>query len=233
MKDQLRILYQLQVLEQQKAAVAARKGKVDGNETRRLWQEIRLLSQLITADREKLVCLEKVCSRQETDLAAAAKQCAQLEATLYGGEISNGKELEQLRAKWEGARRDICGWEEEAFANLEYYEELAAKIARDEAELQNKKRRHAETQQKMAQAIAGIDAELAALEEEYTALASRVETDYLRIYQDLGRKLPRPVARVENGICGGCRRGVPTAQAVLTGQRLVHCDNCGRILLAE
>lgn len=233
MKDQIRILYQLQLMEQQKAVAVTRKAKVDGDETRRLWQEIRFLSQVINSDREKLVCLEKVCSRQEDDLAAASKQCTQLEATLYSGEISNGKELEQLRAKCEGARRDIRGREEEAFANLEFYEELTAKIARDEGELQNKKRQHAETQKKMAQAVAGFDAELASLEEQYTALTRQVESANLRLYRDLGRKLPRPIARVENGICSGCRRGVPATQTVLTETQLVYCDNCGRILLAD
>jgi GTPase involved in cell partitioning and DNA repair len=97
MKEQLQILYQLQTLEQRKKLLMSQKEKCDASEVRQLWQEIRLLAQSISADKEKLVCLEKVCARQEEDLAAVAKQCQQFEGTLYGGEITNLKELDQLK----------------------------------------------------------------------------------------------------------------------------------------
>lgn len=233
MKEQISFLNQLQALEKKKKTLTAQKAKVDSEETRRLWQEIRLLTQNLAAERERLTCLEMVSARQEADLATLASQCKALESRLYGGAVSHGKELEQLRGKWENARKEMADREAEAIANLEYLEELSKRIAVEEETARAIKRRHVEEQQKMNQQIAALETELKQLEEEYKAVIARVEPGYLTLFRDLSRKLATPVARVENGICGGCRRGIPISQMGLLAEKMVFCDNCGRILLVD
>lgn len=233
MKDQLRMLGELQALERQKQAAAGRKAKIDAEGVRVLWQEIRGLTQELTADREKLAGIEAACARHEADLEAHTRQCRTLEQKLYGGEITNVKEIEQVRTRCESLRRDISQHENEAVAGLEAAEELAAKIAGGEGRLQEKKRLHAEKQQLMAQEATRCDAELTDLDKRCRALEGQVDPALLRTFRDIARRLPQPVARVENGICGGCRRSIPTGQAAQAGVRLLNCDNCGRMLLVE
>jgi predicted nucleic acid-binding Zn-ribbon protein len=233
MKDQLRMLVELQGMEQQKRVAVARKDKIDVEEVRLLWQEIRLLTQGLTADREKLAGLEKACAARERDLAVLTRQCQDMEKKLYGGEITNLKEIEQVRTRCESLRREIGQRENDAVAGLEECERLAAKVSGAEAGLLNKKRLHAEKQQHAAQVAARSDAEIAALEESCRTLVARIDPPLLGQFRDLARRLPQPVARVTDGVCGGCRRSLPTSQASKAQARIVHCDNCGRILLVE
>lgn len=232
MKEQLRILSQLQGLEQKKHALTIQKGKVDSEDVRRLWQEIRLLSQDITATRGKLADLEKICVQQEADLAAISKQCSQLEAKLYSGEITNLKEIEQVKGKCEAARKDIVAREEDALVNMENLEQLTALVTKDEKELQEKRRRHSESQQKISTTLAQLVAQLAEVEGQCRELASKVDPALLAKFKELSRKKPQPIARLENGICSGCRMSVPVRQTSQSHD-LSYCDNCGRILLTD
>jgi len=233
MKVQLKILYQLQQLEQQKASALNQKTKVNSDEVHHLWQEIRQLAQNVAANKQTLSSLETTCANQETEIAAVTKQCQQVEAKLYGGEITNIKEMEQTKDNCDKMRQDIARQENEAFASIESCEQVTGQIAADEALMQQKKRLHAEKQQLITQALAGLDSQLAAIEAEHRKLTEQVETELLNRFRDLGRKMPMPIAKVANGICGGCRRSIPTNQAALSLTIVVHCDNCGRILLAE
>lgn len=233
MNSQLLVLSELQSLERQKTAVAARKAGIDAGEARLLWEEIRGLAQSVVADRARLSGLDQSCARHEAELTAHTQRCRALEDRLYGGGITNAKEIEQIRAKCEALRRDMDRHENEAVAALEEQEGLAAKIARDEACLQTKRRLHAEAQQRMAREAAAFDAEIAALEGRCRMLAGQVEPGLLRAFRDLSRRLPQPVARVANGVCEGCRRSLPTGQLAKAGEKVLHCDNCGRMLLVE
>lgn len=233
MKDQLRMLDELQALEREKLAVAARKGKIDAEEVRVLWQETRVLAQSVAADRERLAGQEKLCARQESDLAALADQCRELEKKLYGGEITHVKEIEQIRSRCESLRQDVSRRENEALAGLELCEQLTAKIAAADAGLHDKRRRHAEKQQLISQEGARCDSELAGLDSRCRDLVARIDPAVLRVFRDLARRLPQPVARVTGGVCGGCRRSIPTGQAAQAQVKLLYCDNCGRMLLVE
>jgi uncharacterized protein len=232
-KAQLQILYRLQQLEQQKVAVSNQKAKVNSDEVRHLWQQIRLLAQNVAANKQTLSNLETVCAKQETELAAVTRQCQQVEVKLYGGGITNLKELEQTTDNCDKMRKDIARRENEAFTSIESCEQVTAQIATDEALLQQKKRQHAEKQQQITQALAGFESQLAEIEAEQRKLADQVEADLLRRFRELARKKNAPIAKVENGACGGCRMSIPMHQAALTRSMVVHCDNCGRILFAE
>lgn len=233
MKEQLRILSKLQSLEQRKRVVTNQKGNCETGDIRQLWQEIRLLGQSIAAEKEKLVCLEKVCTRQEEDLSSATKHCQQMESKLYGGDITNLKELDQMKGKCDSLRKDVVEREDEVVAHLEYCEQLAGLIAQSEKELQEKKRLHAEKQQLLTQALADIDNELLEITTEYDELYKKVDPELMNKFKSLARKLSHPVARLENSVCSGCRRSIPTNQLEIIKTSVVQCDNCGRFLLAE
>jgi len=232
MKEQLRILSQLQQLEQRKHLILSKKAGINADEVRSLWQEIKLLSQVLAADKEELVGLEKVCARQEGDILHVTKQCQELEGKLYGGEITNLKEMEQVKHNCEVFRKDIAVLENETMTNMEHGEQLTAKIAGNEAALVLKKRLHAEKQQVIAKMSTEFDGQLSEVEVEYSELVSKVEPSMLVAFKDIGRRIALPVAKVENGICGGCRMSVPVNQVAFS-TKMIFCDNCGRILFVE
>jgi predicted nucleic acid-binding Zn-ribbon protein len=110
---------------------------------------------------------------------------------------------------------------------------LTSDILRDEGLLQEKRRLHAEKQQELSQKLARFDTGLAEVAAEYDQLVVLVDAVLMQKFKSLSRKLPQPVAKLENGVCGGCRRSIPTTQMTLTQTTLVYCDNCGRLLLTE
>ncbi|VBB06065.1 Hypothetical protein LUCI_1276 [Lucifera butyrica] len=232
MKEDLQLLWQLQTFERQENLLKSRHQNICSEEVRQLWQEIKLLIQSVAADREKLVCMKKVCARQETDLSHIIQQYHQFETRLYSGEITNLKEMEQLKTKYDAAKRDIAMREEEVFEGMDESEKLMQKIIQDEKQIEEKKKEHLVKQQQISQEIALIETEVSQLQSQYDNVAAQVDPVVLSRYKALQRKTSYPLAKLENGVCGGCRMSVPAVQLSMT-QDIVYCDNCGRILLIE
>ncbi|MBP1765360.1 MAG: Zn-ribbon protein, nucleic acid-binding [Firmicutes bacterium] len=233
MKEQLNLLWKLQSLEQEKKALAAKREKIKTDEVRRLWQEIRLMGQALAADREKLMCMQKVAGCHETDLAEVIGQLRQMEDHLYKGDITNIKEMEQVTMKCGSLRQEIVVREEEALQALEECERLANQIANIERELEKKKGIHAEKQRGITQSIGQVEECLKELDVQYHLTVEKIERKVYDDYTNLARKVVYPVARVENGVCSGCRRGIPARQTLMFAEQPIYCDNCGRILLME
>lgn len=233
MKDQLKLLWQLQKLEQEKKTMVAKKEKIKTDEVRRLWQEIRLMGQALLADRDKLMCMQKVTSRHELDLAETADHLRQMEDHLYKGEITNIKEMEQMKAKCDSLRQEIKVREEDVLRAMEECERLANQISTLEEQLKKKKSVHSVKQQGVAQSIGYAEECLEEIDKRYQLALTKIEQKVYDQYTALARKIVYPVAKVENGVCSGCRRGIPARQISSIASQPVYCDNCGRMLLME
>ena len=231
MKEALKILWEMQKIRQQREKLVASKRELDSAEVQRLWQQIKLLKQAVIADQESLSCLEKVCARQEADLESVTVAHAEIESRLYSGEISDCDELQEMRGKCECTKTDIATREDEVVFGLEQCEKLTVNIIKQQQMIDDRKLEHAKKQREVVQALNVIDQRIIALDEQYNALAAKVGTDLLKIYKELERKHTQPIASLENGMCSGCRRTVPTSQLHSSSQEIIYCDNCGRILL--
>jgi predicted nucleic acid-binding Zn-ribbon protein len=80
---------------------------------------------------------------------------------------------------------------------------------------------------------AELNAALADLDQKRKDLISRIDAASLELYQGLRRKRQgRAVAKVEQGMCQGCRIVLPlnVLQRARIGQELVQCSSCERIL---
>jgi predicted nucleic acid-binding Zn-ribbon protein len=231
MKGQLQLLWELQSLGQQKTKLLSQKNQVIDDEIHQLSNEINLLVQSIAADQEKLLCLEKVCARQEDDLTEILEQCRQMELRLYSGEIKHSKELEQAKLRYDTFRQEATSREDEVFIGMTHCDQLATRIVQQEAILQIKRCQHREKEQEVTLRLAQIELEIVGIETQYTQLLAQVEETVLNKYTELARKLKLPVARIMNGICSGCRRSLPTSQSGSSEAKITYCDNCGRMLL--
>ena len=88
-------------------------------------------------------------------------------------------------------------------------------------------------QASLSQQQAELGAALATLEQKGKDLAARLDAASLELYQALRRKRQgRAVAKVEQGMCQGCRIALPMSelQRARLGQELVQCSSCERIL---
>ena len=156
-----------------------------------------------------------------------------IESRLYGGVITNPRELEAADLERSHFRDQQAEQEDNLLATMVEIEETQNVL---EA-----------TSEKLAGAESARETERPALEAEKSLLEQRLEelrmdrTDalpqfgaqLLAVYERLrGDRNGYAVARVERGMCQGCRIALPSAevQRVRSAQELIQCSSCQRIL---
>ncbi len=159
-----------------------------------------------------------------------------IETRLYGGAITNLRELTALEEEHNITKRSLAAAEEAV---------TPAQLASDDAALRHDDlqdtlaasekqwKTEASEHRKRAQTVS---AECTTLESERNSFASDIDANDLSLYRSLlPRKSGVAVARVERGICQGCRIKLPMREIarLKNSDILVLCSSCGRILLAS
>ena len=78
-----------------------------------------------------------------------------------------------------------------------------------------------------------LEAAIAQLELNRNEMAAKLDTATLKLYENLrSKRQGKAVARVEQGMCQGCRIVLPMnkLQQIKTGHTMVQCGSCERIL---
>ena len=157
------------------------------------------------------------------------------EKTLYGGSVTNPKELEDLQLESESLKRYLDTLEDRL---------LEVMVALEEAEL-----KHDQASQKLTQLIVRKSGENDLLNADRLDLLSTIErteierepalsnisAEDLKTYEKFRQRFGGiALALIHEGSCGVC--GVDLArsieQDIRSGNTLVYCEQCGRILYA-
>jgi predicted nucleic acid-binding Zn-ribbon protein len=159
-----------------------------------------------------------------TKLKAAEEQ-------LFGGKVENPKELTNLQHEVEAFKTRRNQLEEKALEIIEQVEQCEARIAKINGELDKLTAEWRRQQKELSGELAGLKDSLADLKAKRQRLADEIDPSAFEFYQDLRKGKGIAVARVEQGICRGCRISLPTTdlQQARSGN-LVQCSSCGRIL---
>ena len=217
-------------------------------EIRRSHERIAEIDILLVDDKE-VTQARSVSESMEEQLAEARlanskadheveSQRAKIENTqkaLYGGGVTNPKELEDLQLESESLKRYLDTLEDRLLEKM---------VALEEAEL-----KHTQASQKLTELIARKSGENELLtadrldllstikrtETEREVALSNIGTDDLKIYEKFRQRFDGvALALLIGGNCGVC--GVDLArskeQDIRSGNTLVYCDQCGRILYA-
>lgn len=227
-------LLDLQATDQQLATRRAFHGKFDAQlETQGGLSELRDESD---SARARALETQVEHRRLESEAAAARERLRLLEERLYGGAITNVRELTAVELEHSTARKAVAQVEETlapamaAVAKAQgKYEELTQRLAEREKVWTTAESLLRTRRDELAKEIAEFTGEREA------AMASIPEAD-LSLYESLlSRKGGVAVVRVSRGVCQGCRVRLPLRElSLLHGPNgLVSCSSCGRILLAE
>ena len=156
---------------------------------------------------------------------------ATAEESLFSGRIKNPKELASLQQEVEMFKTRRGQLEEKALGVIDKVEQAEAAVARLKAELEKLTADWQRQQKQLAEDKTKLQAALADLRQNWQQLSGRVAPDTVELYQQLRKGKGTAVARVEQGICRGCRISLPTTDLQRArGSNLVHCSSCGRIL---
>jgi len=172
----------------------------------------------------------------ELELAALQEKAHQAEEVLYSGRVTSPKELESLHKDLTVLRRRIGALEETALEAMTRVDELAEAERRDAEELQSFEENWAHEREEMAADFHVLRARLKELREERVQLREQLDPAVLRLYDELWtKKGGQPLSPLRDRICQTCRVTQPShkVQMVLSGNEVVTCEGCGRILYWE
>ena len=175
----------------------------------------------------------KALRRAEEETRHQQQRIADSEKTLYSGSVRNPKELQELQEEVASLRRFHAVLEERQLQAMMRSEEAeqAASAARGVREEREREREREEQDLRADQTRQ--QSALETLNVQREAALSAVSAEDLETY-NAARKTKRGLAvvRLEGGSCSGC--GVTPAKARIdlarSGQEIVLCGNCGRIL---
>ena len=185
----------------------------------------------LTLEQQRLEELERQQRSAEWEIDDLMVKLAAAEDKLYSGSIRNPKELTNLQHEVDGlkARRDQL--EDKALEIMSQVELTEASVASMSSELKRLEAEWHRQQQQLSSDMEQLKVIVSDLKHKQQLLSAQIDPGEIKFYQELKKQKGTAVAKVEQGICFGCRISLSTTalQQVRSGN-LVRCSNCGRIL---
>lgn len=187
--------------------------------------------QKLASERQQLEELQRQQHTAEWEIEDLTDKIRPAEEKLYSGRITNTKELTSLQQEVEGFKAHRGQLEDKVLEIMEQVEQAQAKVATTGEELKKLETEWQNQQQQLSADMERVKALLADLRQKRQVLTDKIEPQTVTLYQQLRKEKTTAVAKVQQGICSGCRISLSTAnlQQVRSGS-LAHCTNCGRIL---
>ena len=179
---------------------------------------------------------ETVLQQKATKLEAETQKVRSesLNSQLYGGEITNPRDLEVIEREASNVRLLVEQHETSLSGINEQIAEAQNKKAELETKLNDVRTAWTVRQAELHTAIKELNEERTEREGQRSKLTEVLDPTSLQHYEKLRKsKGGLAVARVERGLCQGCRMSLPThqQQRVRSGTQTVLCSSCGRILI--
>jgi predicted nucleic acid-binding Zn-ribbon protein len=153
------------------------------------------------------------------------------EKKLYNGSIKNPKELSNLQHEIDGLKTKRDQLEDKALELMDKVELTETSVASLSSQLKQLEDEWQRQQQQLSSRLKQLKTELSDLEYKRQLLLAQTDPQAVEFYHHLKKQKGTAVAKVEQGICHGCRISLPTTdlQQARSGN-LVQCSSCGRIL---
>ena len=175
--------------------------------------------------------LEQKATRLEAD--SQKERSETLNSQLYGGEVTNPRDLESLEREASNVLQ-LVEQQESALAQItEKMEEAQSKKSELESKIGEAKAAWEIRRSELRASLKELNAEKSGFEGQRSKLTEGLDASSLQKYEALRKsKGGLAVARVERGLCQGCRMSLPThqQQRVRSGSQEVLCSSCGRLL---
>lgn len=178
--------------------------------------------------------IEVASSKSDGELGLEEDKAHREEQRLYAGGLS-ARDAEHLRAEVEMLRRRISEREDAILALLEEREGLEAKKAELEADRDAIAAEKGRIEAVVTASWHEIDAEVARLEERKAGIVPLISPDLIELYEKIRpSKEGVGVARLGEGVCGGCHLTLSAAEQVDAGRQFPpRCIHCRRILVLQ
>jgi predicted nucleic acid-binding Zn-ribbon protein len=225
-------LYQLQKLDQELGSGLRRVSEIQASlgETEALREARR---SLVKAEEIHRTWMSKTRDL-ELEIDTLSRKIANCQQRLYGGSVTNPKELSDMQDEIASLSRRLGELEDQL---------LEAMVDSDEAEASQEEQRkilaeteeHWHTQQStLASELSDLESRLVQVREERERARQTIAADDLNLYDKLCTRYGSiVVARLIDGVCDYCSVAPSSTKlrGLRSGRELLQCGNCGRILL--
>jgi uncharacterized protein len=168
----------------------------------------------------------------EAEVDAQKIKIEQTESSLYGGNVKNPKELQDLQKESASLKKHLATLEERQLEAMLNAESAETELQNARTELEIIKARLGNEHKKLFDEQSMLTNQLESLAEEREAALAPIESALLETYEELRRqKRGVAVTEVEDNACAACGTTINAAlQQSARSQKLAHCPSCGRIL---
>ena len=195
-------------------------------------------SQIVLKAREKLAeeqknldtltAQEKSTEWEIDDLTTKIKD---IEKKLYGGKIFNSQELSSLQQETEDIKKRRSTLEDESLGLMDQMELTRKAIVSSQEGLAKLEIQWQAQQKQLTAELEQLKAAQTTLGSDRQQITALIEPEAYAIYQELRKRKGLAVAKVEQGICQGCRITLPNTDLQRAkGGGVVRCSSCGRII---
>jgi len=185
----------------------------------------------LTSEQQRLDELTHRQRSAEWEIDDLVTKITAAEEQLYSGRIKNPKELANLQHEVDllKAKRDQL--ENKALEIMGQVELAEASVAATDSQSRKLETEWHSQQQQLSADIEALKSKLSDLGHKRQLISAEIDPQAIGIYDKLRKQKGQAVAKVEQGICRGCRISLPFSelQQARSGN-LLQCGSCGRIL---
>jgi len=184
------------------------------------------------AEKSRLAA-ERAMLKAENAVEAQRVKIEQSEASLYGGQVHNPKELQDLENEVAALKRYLVTLEDRLLEAMLACEEAEAAHKAAQEALQAARARWADQNQSLGQEGTALQKESEKLIAERQAIASAISEENLVLYDELRhQRRGVAVAGITENACDACGAVLTPAQqqAACSASQMMRCPSCGRIL---
>lgn len=172
----------------------------------------------------------------ELELAANAQKAQNSEDRLYSGQVKNPKEMQDIQNEIESLKKRNAQLEDQALELLMSVEEAEQSLSQSQAELAQVQADSNSQHQDLIAEQATLQATVKQNISQRERLLTRITPPNQEIYKALrAKKANRPVSLLTGDSCSTCgvEQTMEIANAARRQEKLIYCENCGRILVAR
>jgi predicted nucleic acid-binding Zn-ribbon protein len=222
-------LYQLQEVDLEietcEQTIKQIKGQLGESET------VIIARQKLAAEEQHLEELLKQQRSIEWEIDDINTKLKKEEEELYSGRIRNPKELENLQHETEIMKTKRSRLEDNALEIMDQVELATRNVNNFKSGLTTLEKEWQNQQKDLSANLKQNEILLADLRQKWQTMAGDIDSKSIGVYQQIKKQKGTAVARVEQGICRGCRISLPVSELQKTKSgNLIQCSNCGRIM---
>jgi len=201
----------------------------------------RVAEETLQAERDELRQAQIQMDDIDVDLKGRNANVSKLRDNL--NTVKTNKEYAAVLSQLNNEKADVTRLETRAYQLMEAVEAKKKLVQEHEAAVEQEMRRLTDLEGQLGQSQNSFAGRLEVLEEERSKASSALDHKTLQLFNRLSERYEgevmarviQPYARRQEYLCDGCNMALAAerANALMTHDDVITCDNCGRILYID